>query len=87
MIITSMDLVTSLLAGFVIFTTFGYMAKEVGSTISEVTKSGQHPSPLLPIPAGRKTPGTFLHQGSLEEKRVACSHLALYTFPALIFRH
>ena len=36
-----MDLVTSVLAGFVIFTTFGYMANKAGSSVDDVTKSGQ----------------------------------------------
>ena len=38
--IAVMDLVTSIIAGFVIFTTFGALAKETGLKVSEVAKGG-----------------------------------------------
>ena len=35
-----MDLVTSIIAGFVIFTTFGGLAKKTGLKVDEVAKGG-----------------------------------------------
>ncbi|KAK3092741.1 hypothetical protein FSP39_006776, partial [Pinctada imbricata] len=40
LLISMMDIFTSLLAGFVIFTTFGGMAKELGVGIEDVARSG-----------------------------------------------
>lgn len=40
MLIAVMDVVTSLIAGFVIFTTFGGMAKKIGVDVQDVAKSG-----------------------------------------------
>ena len=40
MMIAVMDVVTSLIAGFVIFTTFGGMAKQLGVDVADVAKSG-----------------------------------------------
>lgn len=40
MLIAVMDVVTSLIAGFVIFTTFGGMAKNIGVEVQDVAKSG-----------------------------------------------
>ncbi|XP_060078471.1 sodium- and chloride-dependent neutral and basic amino acid transporter B(0+)-like [Ylistrum balloti] len=40
MLIAVMDIVTSIIAGFVIFTTFGGMAKEIGVGVEDVAKSG-----------------------------------------------
>ena len=39
-LIAVMDLVTSIIAGFVIFTTFGGLAKKTGLKVSEVAKGG-----------------------------------------------
>ncbi|KAL8571105.1 hypothetical protein ACOMHN_010566 [Nucella lapillus] len=58
LLISIMDLVTSVIAGFVVFTTFGGMAKSVGTTVDKVAKSGYglafvaYPEALsnLPIP-------------------------------------
>lgn len=41
MLIAVMDVVTSLIAGFVIFTTFGGMAKNIGVEVQDVAKSGK----------------------------------------------
>lgn len=41
MLIAVMDVVTSLIAGFVIFTTFGGMAKKIGVEVQDVAKSGK----------------------------------------------
>lgn len=41
MLIAVMDVVTSLIAGFVIFTTFGGMAKKIGVEVKDVAKSGK----------------------------------------------
>lgn len=41
MLIAIMDVVTSLIAGFVIFTTFGGMAKKIGVEVKDVAKSGK----------------------------------------------
>jgi hypothetical protein len=41
MLIAVMDVVTSLIAGFVIFTTFGGMAKKIGVNVEDVAKSGK----------------------------------------------
>ncbi|KAL5015469.1 hypothetical protein ScPMuIL_009739 [Solemya velum] len=40
MLIAVMDVVTSMIAGFVIFTTFGGMAKKIGVDVKDVAKSG-----------------------------------------------
>ncbi|KAL3861993.1 hypothetical protein ACJMK2_007999 [Sinanodonta woodiana] len=40
MLIAVMDLITSIIAGFVIFTTFGGMAKELGVDVQDVAKGG-----------------------------------------------
>lgn len=40
MLISIMDVVTSVIAGFVIFTTFGGMAKEIGVSVQDVAKGG-----------------------------------------------
>ena len=40
LIVASMDLMTSVLGSLVVFTTFGVMAKKVGSTIEKVARSG-----------------------------------------------
>ncbi|XP_041377521.1 sodium- and chloride-dependent glycine transporter 2-like isoform X2 [Gigantopelta aegis] len=40
LLISIMDLVTSIIAGFVIFTTFGGMAHKAGTTVAEVAKAG-----------------------------------------------
>ena len=40
LLISIMDLVTSVIAGFVVFTTFGGMAKSIGTTVDKVAKSG-----------------------------------------------
>jgi SNF family Na+-dependent transporter len=40
LIVSSMDMLTSILAGFVIFTTFGYMAHQTGNTVAGVAKAG-----------------------------------------------
>ncbi|KAK3799770.1 hypothetical protein RRG08_025385 [Elysia crispata] len=40
LLISIMDLVTSIIAGFVVFTTFGGMAKKIGSTVEDVAKGG-----------------------------------------------
>ncbi|XP_070206673.1 sodium- and chloride-dependent neutral and basic amino acid transporter B(0+)-like isoform X2 [Littorina saxatilis] len=40
LLISIMDLVTSVIAGFVVFTTFGGMAKTIGTTVDKVAKSG-----------------------------------------------
>ncbi|KAL8571123.1 hypothetical protein ACOMHN_010584 [Nucella lapillus] len=40
LLISMMDLVTSMIAGFVVFTTFGGMAKSAGTTVDKVAKSG-----------------------------------------------
>lgn len=40
MLIAVMDIVTSLIAGFVIFTTFGGMAKKVGVGVEDVARGG-----------------------------------------------
>ncbi|XP_076451544.1 sodium- and chloride-dependent neutral and basic amino acid transporter B(0+)-like isoform X2 [Babylonia areolata] len=58
LLISIMDLVTSVIAGFVVFTTFGGMAKTIGTTVDKVAKSGYglafvaYPEALsnLPIP-------------------------------------
>ena len=41
LLISIMDLVTSIIAGFVVFTTFGGMAKKIGSTVEDVAKGGR----------------------------------------------
>lgn len=38
--IASMDMITSIIAGFVIFTTFGGMAKKIGVSVQDVAKGG-----------------------------------------------
>ena len=38
--ISLMDLITSVIAGFVVFTTFGGMAHTIGTTVDKVAKSG-----------------------------------------------
>lgn len=40
LLISFMDLITSVIAGFVVFTTFGGMAKAIGKPVSEVAKGG-----------------------------------------------
>ncbi|KAH3821640.1 hypothetical protein DPMN_123405 [Dreissena polymorpha] len=35
-----MDLITSIISGFVIFTTFGGMAKQIGVSVQDVAKGG-----------------------------------------------
>ncbi|CAG5136544.1 unnamed protein product, partial [Candidula unifasciata] len=58
LLVSSMDLVTSLIAGFVVFTTFGGMAKIINKKVSEVAKAGYglafvvYPEALsnLPVP-------------------------------------
>ncbi|KAK3100064.1 hypothetical protein FSP39_014142 [Pinctada imbricata] len=58
MLIAVMDVVTSLIAGFVIFTTFGGMAKKLGMEVKDVAKAGYglafvaYPEALsqLPVP-------------------------------------
>ncbi|KAH3823019.1 sodium- and chloride-dependent neutral and basic amino acid transporter B(0+)-like [Dreissena polymorpha] len=40
LLISTMDLVTSIIAGFVIFTTFGGMAKQIGVDVKDVAKGG-----------------------------------------------
>lgn len=40
LLISIMDLVTSIIAGFVVFTTFGGMAHKIGTTVEEVAKGG-----------------------------------------------
>lgn len=40
LLISIMDVVTSIIAGFVIFTTFGGMAKEIGVDVQDVAKGG-----------------------------------------------
>ncbi|KAL3861992.1 hypothetical protein ACJMK2_007998 [Sinanodonta woodiana] len=40
LLIASMDLITSIIAGFVIFTTFGGMAKKLGVGVKDVAKGG-----------------------------------------------
>lgn len=58
MLIASMDLITSVIAGFVIFTTFGALAKKTGLKVSEVARGGYglafvaYPEALsnLPVP-------------------------------------
>ena len=42
LIISTMDLLTSILAGFVIFTTFGHMAYLAGTEIEDVAQGGQN---------------------------------------------
>ena len=42
MLIAVMDLVTSIIAGFVIFTTFGGLAKKTGLKVSEVARGGKY---------------------------------------------
>ncbi|BFZ23381.1 hypothetical protein BsWGS_26420 [Bradybaena similaris] len=58
LLVSSMDLVTSLIAGFVVFTTFGGMAKVINKKVSEVAEAGYglafvvYPEALsnLPVP-------------------------------------
>ncbi|XP_070207457.1 sodium-dependent proline transporter-like isoform X2 [Littorina saxatilis] len=56
LIISTGDMLTSMLAGFVIFTTLSHMAKVTGSTIDEVTDSGfglafvAYPETMLTLP-------------------------------------
>ncbi|GFS05130.1 transporter [Elysia marginata] len=40
LIVANMDLVTSIIGGLVVFTTFGVMAKSIGSTVENVARSG-----------------------------------------------
>lgn len=40
MLIAVMDLLTSVIAGFVIFTTFGGLAKKTGLKVDEVARGG-----------------------------------------------
>ncbi|KAH9515557.1 hypothetical protein Btru_011392, partial [Bulinus truncatus] len=40
LLISVMDLITSVIAGFVVFTTFGGMAKSIGKKVSEVAQGG-----------------------------------------------
>uniref|UniRef100_A0A0B6ZSU3 Transporter n=1 Tax=Arion vulgaris TaxID=1028688 RepID=A0A0B6ZSU3_9EUPU len=40
LLVSSMDLITSLIAGFVVFTTFGGMAKTIGKEVKDVAKGG-----------------------------------------------
>ncbi|PVD36771.1 hypothetical protein C0Q70_03761 [Pomacea canaliculata] len=57
-VVSSMDLVTSVIAGFVVFTTFGHMARKAGIPIEQVAQSGYglafvaYPEALsnLPVP-------------------------------------
>lgn len=41
LLISAMDLVTSVIAGFVVFTTFGGMATTIGTTVDKVAKAGE----------------------------------------------
>ncbi|GFS05133.1 transporter [Elysia marginata] len=40
LLVASMDLLTSIIGGLVVFSTFGAMAKSIGSTVDKVAKSG-----------------------------------------------